>query len=200
MANPARNIRRRELLSLAKRMIDANGLPAFSFRGLAREWGCSAPSLYEYFGSLDDILTTLRNDEIGELRKALEIAAGQNGSPKETITGLIKAYIQHFRGERGRYQILFEYTSTQRDTVDQELPKGTPYRILLDAMSGYGKELGCHEDPAEEWAFAAWAYAHGVCALTSGFLSPLAAEVDTLVDAGVEVFVVHRYIHGWAIA
>ena len=189
MPNTARTARRLGLLSLAKRMIDEDGLEEFSFRGLARAWGCSAPSLYEYFSSLDEILNTLREAEIDSFGKVLESVASQNGSPKETIASLIKAYVRHFEGEPGRYQLLFEYTSTQRETVGQELPKGSPYQILLDAMGRYGKALGCREDPSEEWAFAAWAYAHGVCTLTSKFLSPLASETDSLVNAGIEIFI-----------
>ena len=100
---------------------------------------------------------------------------------------MIKAYIEFFDGQSGRYEIFFNTTKTLRKTIDHALPKGSSYSLLVETMRRIGDEIGCKEDQSQEWAFAAWSYAHGVCVLRSNFLSPLVDELGPLIDAGTNV-------------
>lgn len=65
---------RTEIKTIARRMMAAEGTAALSLRGIAREMGMSAPSLYHYYASRDDLTTALIVDAYESLGAALEQA------------------------------------------------------------------------------------------------------------------------------
>ncbi len=183
------SLSRRVLLDLAWAMIDDDGLANFSMRGLARKCGCSAPSLYEYFRSLEDILLELRKREERQLFNVLENESASFGNAAEAAAGMTRAYIRYFGDSNGRREIFFDTFKTPRKSVDASLPKGSTYQLLVDVMKRLGVELDCRLDHSEEWAFAVWSYAHGVCVLRANFLEPIADSLEPLIEYGVCVLI-----------
>ncbi len=62
---------RTEILDMARRQMAAQGTAAVALRAIAREMGLSAPALYRYFASRDDLITALIVDAFGSLAAAL---------------------------------------------------------------------------------------------------------------------------------
>lgn len=180
---------RNALLDIAATMIKDEGLARFTLRGLARQKGWSAPSLYEYFRSIDEITAALRVREEENLYVALSEAGGATDDTVDAVRQLIIVYIQFFEGRRDRFEIMFEASKTARSSADAPLPERSSYALLVDAMRRLCIEQACMPDCAEEWAFTAWSYAHGVCALRASYLSPLAQDIAPLAARGVEIVV-----------
>ncbi|WP_037577666.1 TetR/AcrR family transcriptional regulator [Phaeacidiphilus oryzae] len=68
MARPRNPLLSRErIVAAALAVVDAEGLPALSTRRLAVELGVSGPSLYNHFGSMDELVDALVDEVIGQV-------------------------------------------------------------------------------------------------------------------------------------
>jgi AcrR family transcriptional regulator len=66
-------------------MIAEKGIPDISLRAIARRMGMTAPALYRYFQSRDDLVTALALESMEALRLALEKA--RDTRPEDDIAG-----------------------------------------------------------------------------------------------------------------
>jgi AcrR family transcriptional regulator len=69
-----RNATTAEIKEIARRRMAEQGTAAISLRAIAREMGMSAPGLYRYFASRDDLITALILDDYNALADAIESA------------------------------------------------------------------------------------------------------------------------------
>ncbi|HEV2376754.1 MAG TPA: TetR/AcrR family transcriptional regulator [Streptosporangiaceae bacterium] len=87
-----------EIKQTARRLLVAEGDDAVSLRAIGREMGMTAPALYRYFGSRDDLIAHVIADiftEIGEdIRTAIEVAGQRSGGD---MTAKMIAACQQFR-------------------------------------------------------------------------------------------------------
>lgn len=63
-----------EIKEIARRQMAERGTAAISLRAIAREMGMTAPGLYRYFASRDDLLTALIFEDYNALADAIETA------------------------------------------------------------------------------------------------------------------------------
>ena len=78
-ASPTRRSRLRdattaEIKATARRLLVADGPDALTLRAIAREMGMTAPALYRYFGSHEEIVGGLCLDMLAEITDHLEAA------------------------------------------------------------------------------------------------------------------------------
>ena len=169
-------------------MINKKGLEAFSLRGLARDQSCQAASLYEYFESRADVLSALNALASEELLERLQLACADADSDGASVKHMLSAYIEFFTEAKWRLEVIYSVLPTRRATIDDELPENSPYRFFVDRIRALARSQTLDDARAEEWAFAAWSYAHGVVVLRMGFLNPLDVALKTYTDAGINTF------------
>jgi AcrR family transcriptional regulator len=79
MARPRRekilDITREEIKDTARRLMAEKGTAGLSVRAIARQMGMTAPALYHYYASLNDLITALIQDAFTQLADTLESAA-----------------------------------------------------------------------------------------------------------------------------
>jgi AcrR family transcriptional regulator len=63
-----------EIKAVARAQMAAEGTAGVTLRAIAREMGMTAPALYRYFGSRDDLVTALVTDAYNALADAMEAA------------------------------------------------------------------------------------------------------------------------------
>jgi AcrR family transcriptional regulator len=68
----------RDIKAAARAHLRTHGAVALSLRAVARDAGISAPGLYRYFASRDDLLTALIVDAYDHLADTLLVASGRN--------------------------------------------------------------------------------------------------------------------------
>ncbi|MFF5985824.1 TetR/AcrR family transcriptional regulator [Prauserella flavalba] len=75
----------REIRQTARALLVEHGPEAVTLRAIARELGITAPALYRYYGSRDDLIEHLRIDVISDLgdELATEIADLRNGGTQQ---------------------------------------------------------------------------------------------------------------------
>lgn len=85
---------RAEIKDVARRLMAEHGTAGISIRMIAREMGLTAPALYHYFASRDELITDLIVDAFNALADALqetsERAAGE--AVREQLTQTLLAY------------------------------------------------------------------------------------------------------------
>lgn len=112
--NPTRRERIRdatfeEIKSIAWKQIADLGVPTLSLRAIAREMGMTAPGLYRYYPSRDELVTALIMDAFDSFTKHLETACdelpGEDHVGRYRAVGL--AYFQWAMVNPSRYTLIF---------------------------------------------------------------------------------------------
>ncbi len=84
---------RAALLDAARLLLEEQGYPGLTFGALADRTGLARPTVYEYFGSKDDLMVALCEREIGRqaelVRGRLEGASG----PRERVAAFVRAQL-----------------------------------------------------------------------------------------------------------
>ena len=105
-----------EIISTARRLLVQSGTEATSLRAIAREMGMTAPGLYRYFGSHEELLRHVCASmftELGDdIHRAIHAAAlPEGGGPAEHITVKMIAACREFRRwsltHRAEFSMLF---------------------------------------------------------------------------------------------
>lgn len=79
-----------EIKQTARRLLVEDGPDALTLRAIAREMGMTAPALYRYFASHEDLVAAVCSDVLDELTEALSLARDGAG-PEEPIERLMAA-------------------------------------------------------------------------------------------------------------
>jgi len=88
-----------EIKQTARRILVEEGPEALSLRAIAGEMGMTAPALYRYFGSRDELIKHVCADIFGELAQAIQDAIGQAAAASEgDMTAKVLAACWAFRG------------------------------------------------------------------------------------------------------
>jgi len=73
-----------EIIQVARRLLVTQGSSAMSLRAIAREMGMTAPALYRYYPSLEDLVRHVVADIFTELAVAIEAAVEETSAGNET--------------------------------------------------------------------------------------------------------------------
>jgi len=150
-----------EIKDTARRILVAEGPDGLSLRAIAREMGMTAPALYRYFPSREDLIGALIADLYDELTAAISTAAGAAGDAAGRIAGAAT------RGAAGN-----PARGTAGDAaggIDGAAARGAAGNLARGTARGVGGGAAAGEtaggDPragitAASRAFRAWALAH----------------------------------------
>ena len=209
---------RTAIKEVARKQIAENGAPALSLRAIARELKITAPAIYNYFPSRDDLVTALIVDAYHSLAAAL---AESQETAEESHTVRIMASAHAYRGwalehpeEYGLifgtpipgYEAPMEITGpTAAESMavliqvldaayqDGVLSLAEPSPTLLTLLQPWVDKLDYAGPPTIiHLALASWALIHGLVSLELfGHLAPAPeyGEVDPLFEAEIQAMV-----------
>lgn len=132
-----------------------------TIRAVARQAGIAAQSCYLHFGSRDELLWALYEQEFGRLHALLTEAALLGETPQQRLRACAQAYCTFAEDEPGAYGLLFQSRGVADHAWDDRLP-GQPLadvwvRLVADC-------LGPAPDPTAV-AVDLWAALHGTVTL-----------------------------------
>jgi AcrR family transcriptional regulator len=175
---------RQDLLGAAKALVEAHGSRQLTLRGLARQVGVSAPSVYLHFPNLDHLLAALVAQGFDDLTAATNAAARDLIDPAEELRVRCRAYCRFALDHPRVYQLMFQ------DDLPLTLhaaPEVTPGRRSFENLLAAVRrclEAGlapAHDDPFR-LASLIWTAEHGlVLARISRPAFPW-APIEVLVD------------------
>ena len=90
------DITREEIKDTARQLMAEKGTGGLSIRAIARQMGMTAPALYHYYDSLNDLITALIQDAFTDLAETIESAAKDTHlkTTGERLTAVAFAYRQ----------------------------------------------------------------------------------------------------------
>jgi AcrR family transcriptional regulator len=177
---------REELLDAATRLLDAGGRDAaLTLRGVAREAGVAAPSVYPHFPDLDALVLELIRRHLADLAAAVRTAVDGAQDGEQALRRAAHAYVRWGLERPGPYTVVFEGRALRQLSRDEELALGAGDDLLEDLLALLRALPRPPADPARS-AFAVWAGLHGVVSLRTAKPAypwpPLEGHVDAVLD------------------
>jgi AcrR family transcriptional regulator len=125
-----------EIKAVARAQMAAEGTAGVKLRSIAREMGMTAPALYRYFGSRDDLVTALVTDAYDALADAMEaavaaVAAGRHADRVRAAFGAFRAWgLEH----PTEFALIFGSPIPGYVAPEATRPAGTRYTGLLAGL------------------------------------------------------------------
>jgi AcrR family transcriptional regulator len=98
-----------EIKATARRLLVEDGPEALTLRAIAREMGVTAPALYRYFASHEDLVGAVCTDVLAELTAALSTARDSVGrqDPVERLMAACRAFRRWSLEHPREFQLIF---------------------------------------------------------------------------------------------
>ena len=148
-----------EIVAAAIALIDdADDPPALTLRGIARQAGITAPSIYPHFPDLAAVITALLATSFEELRDAVEAALDDQEDPARALVAAGGAYVRFAWNHPARYGLMFSASGYAPDAV------GTFVIVEGAIRNCVSTGASISDDPhADTWLL--WAALHGAATL-----------------------------------
>jgi AcrR family transcriptional regulator len=154
--------RAREIVTVARQLLEEEGLDSFSMRRLADRLGVRTPVIYKYFASKNALVAALISVGFEEQAALFEAALASPGHPLTAMAGIYRAY---GRDNPNLYRLMYD-----RDLQRPLLLPGSEERAVIPAVRAAGGD--------RDLARAAWAFAHGMTILELNNRFPAGADLD----------------------
>lgn len=180
---------RAHILTAARELVLEQGADVVSLREVAARAGFSPASLYEYFGSKEEIIAALAAEVAARLATRLG-AVPATLPPSKRLLRLTEAYIGFARENPQDYLLLFSHLRSGRRAPSDPLPPASPYG-LVRAAAAAGVAEG-RFDPrlsADDIAYGLWAFAHGAAMLQLTHLSGFQADFEAADRVSLEALI-----------
>ena len=150
---------RDEILTAAERIIDsAPVVGPLSLRGLAREAGISAPSIYLHFTDVRGVEDAVLERAFADLDQVVATALETTTVPDERLVTGCLAYVRYAWDHRARYRFMFAGGGFAPGAVT------TFARIEGALQDCVSSQVSTSEDPHDD-AFLMWVGMHGMATL-----------------------------------
>ncbi len=150
---------RDEILHAAIALIDETNDPAaLTLRGIARQAGISAPSIYTHFDNLPHLMDALLQMSFRQLADTVSTAMDATADPAERLLAAGRAYVQFGWDHKARYRLMFAETGYAENAVETFMLVAQSIQACIQAG------LSMSTDPrTDTWTI--WAALHGVATL-----------------------------------
>jgi AcrR family transcriptional regulator len=179
-----REASREDILEAARSLLLERGHDKLSLREVARRASFSPAGLYEYFDGKDALVNAVAERIERQLRRRLQAVADEATEGQDRLVKILMAYIAYARDNPEDFQLLYARLSQPRRSLEDPIPEGSPWAVLLAAVSQAHEEgaLTIHPDvPHEAIAYGLWALANGAAMLQLTYLKEFDAPFP-LVD------------------
>ena len=179
---------RQELIAAAaQQLAEAGGDDGLSLRGVAREVGIAAPSVYLHFASKEALLQAVLAEHFQTLKRSIQEAAARAVGPAAKLRAGCLAYCRFAEEQPGPYRVLFGTPPPlPASEPGQAKPGMDAFATLVDGIAE-GMDAGV-VPPGDPFVVATgvWTALHGVVSLRRAMTDfpwpPLAAQVDAILS------------------
>lgn len=154
--------RAREIVTVARQLLEDEGLDSFSMRRLADRLGVRAPVIYKHFAGKSALVAALISVGFEEQAALFEAALASSDHPLTAMAAIYRAY---GRDNPNLYRLMYD-----RDLDRPLLLPGSEERAVIAAIRAAGGD--------RDLARAAWAFAHGMTILELNDRFPADADLD----------------------
>lgn len=157
---------REEIIAAAERLLEESGSrDAVTLRGIAREAGIAAPSIYPHFADRDAILEVVISRTFEKLAAACASAADGARDGQDQLQAICLAYVTFARQHPGQYRILFERAADNIAAPPHPYEAGIQaFTLLTQALASTPPAPSASSDATAD-AQVLFATLHGIAAL-----------------------------------
>jgi AcrR family transcriptional regulator len=177
---------RDDIIEAASRLLADPAAPPLTLRGVAREAGVAATSVYLHFDDIESLALAVAERRFGELVRLQDDARTQGADPCQRVKAGCLAYCQFGLTHQGHYQVMFtNQLPLPADMTRDQFPGLKVFQQLIDAVADC---IGA--EPGNQQAFFTaqliWQQLHGIVSLRISRprfpWPPLAETVNEAVD------------------
>ncbi len=148
-----------EIIAAAIALVDESGDPAaLTLRGIARRAAITAPAIYPHFADLAAVVAGLLATSFGELRDAVQAAAGGQDDPAAALIAAGRAYVEFGWRHPARYRLMFAAGGYAPDAV-------ATFALVEEAITSCVRAGASESDNPHTDTWLLWAALHGVATL-----------------------------------
>jgi AcrR family transcriptional regulator len=164
-----RSIRRRLIVTTARKLAEAEGWDAVTTRRLSTEIEYSQPVLYKHFTGMEQIAEAVAIDGFGELAEVIRTARSDAAEVSEALNRIAHAYLDFARDNPAVYDAMFIRATTLRFAAQNTPPQlSAAFAELHQAV-----RLIADEQDADTLTEVFWSALHGLVTLSrTGRLRP----------------------------
>lgn len=155
---------REKILDISRHLLYNEGHSSLSMRGIAKEVGVSATSIYLHFDNKDHLLHTLIEESVEELSVSIEKRVDQDSDVITQFEAIIRGYTDFALNHPEKYQIIYMVRSEAMARYPKEKFRRARrcYELLVKVIqSGVKSELMEEDDPLTA-AYSIWGQLHGI--------------------------------------
>ncbi|MEP1151357.1 MAG: TetR/AcrR family transcriptional regulator [Balneola sp.] len=155
---------REKILDISRHLLYNEGHSSLSMRGIAKEVGVSATSIYLHFDNKDHLLHTLIEESVEELSVSIEKRVDENSDIIAQFEAIIRGYTDFALNHPEKYQIIYMVRSEAMARYPKEKFRRARrcYELLVKVIeSGVKSELMEEDDPLTA-AYSIWGQLHGI--------------------------------------
>ncbi len=174
----------------ARLIVENEGYSELTARKVAAAIGYTAGTLYLVFENLDELIMTLNEETLAELRENVVDASSISASTGQRINAMVRAYLDFALSNSQRWRFVFEHRLPDNQPLPESIRQHT--RALFNLVTVALKEIGTadSDQDIDEAATALWSGVHGICilALTGKITVGGQVSVHSLADLLVDNF------------
>jgi len=171
---------REQILNAALNIGIKSGWHALSMRKIAEVIEYSAPAIYEYFGSKEEILRELTRNGFILLTKQLQEAKSKFNNPLEQLRAMWKAYWNFSLSEQKRYQIMFGIEFTCCDFKKTLAESERAVSLFQGVIAEILHQNDAREATVQQYYYTFWSTIHGLISINL-IRSDVPEEINTQV-------------------
>jgi AcrR family transcriptional regulator len=150
---------RAEIIAAAIELIDVSGDPAaLTLRGIARQAGISAPSIYSHFNDLSELIEAVLAESFEELRQQVSTALNSQPNSANGLIAAGAAYVEFGWKHLARYRLMFAASGYSPDAV-------ATFQLVENAIAGCVSAGTSESSDPHLDAFLLWVSMHGMATL-----------------------------------
>ncbi len=155
---------REKILNTSRHLLYEEGHTALSMRGIAKEVGVTATSIYLHFDNKDHLLHTLIEESVEELSVSIENRVDGSTGVISQFDSIINAYVDFALSNPEKYQIIYMVRSEAMARYPKEKFRRARrcYELLVSIIEQGIAEGVMEEDDPITAAYSIWAQLHGV--------------------------------------
>jgi AcrR family transcriptional regulator len=156
---------RDDIIEAASRLLADPAAPPLTLRGVAREVGVAATSVYLHFADIDSLILAVAERRFGELVRLQDEARDESADPCQQVRAGCLAYCEFGLAQPGHYQVMFANPLPMPEGMPpDQFPGIVPFRRLINTVAGC---IGAEPDDQRTFltALLIWQQLHGIVSL-----------------------------------
>ena len=119
---------RREILSVAQRILLRDGPDAMTLASVAGELGMTKPAIYHYFPSKEALVRALVTALLEEEIDSVVMAIDQQEDDSKVLGTLIRAFYEHYADRLDALRVVYGQMQLMSASADGPAPSRSPHR------------------------------------------------------------------------